>query len=593
MRNITKYCVLLVSAVLLSCPTIADSDDSKIFDAMKDELDRAMSELKIEGLEKPYYIEYTIKKNDYKQVKASLGSMIENQQAEGTTLTVGVRVGDYQFDQTNFFDINLSFFGSSDDEERYKNRQIPNELDYESLRRELWLATDVAYKHAAELYSKKESANTNRAKQDTIQNFLKSEVYGYAEALMDTPKFDVSKYSQLVKEVSAVFNSYDDIHSSTVGIEFIPKTIYYMNTEGTRYKKLEYYTGMEIIAYTKDSLGMPLYDYQTFYSNDPGDLPAADSIKRAAKNVADRLSSLISSEDLPEPYSGPILFVDEAAGELLAQGIGYNIVAQRKNQTEGNFGSSEMPYMALQNKVGARVVPEFLSFYNLTDIKDTLNSQVVGNYKVDDYGQSPDTDTLIKNGYLENLLSSRVPNRRIKQSSASKRSGGVMFATIAVENHEDSKSLGYEELKDSLIAIAAKRDLPYGIIVKKILNPNIQFTSLYGISRGEFEIVRGEGNFGNVLAYKVYPDGREELIKPTKTINFGIKSFKEILFTGDKPFVYNFLASAVESAYVTGGSQYLESTVITPSLLFEDCEIDVLNTDYKKPPVVPSPLSRN
>jgi len=565
--------------------------DHEIFKAMQDEINRSLDKLKIDGLEELYYIEYTITKKHYYQCKATLGTLLETSENTNTLLTVGVRVGDYQFDQTNFFDINLSFFGSSDDEERYKNRRIPNELDYLSLRRELWLATDVAYKHAAELYSKKRSAFTNRAKKDTIRDFLESVDQQKIESNNTYPDFNTSLYNQTVKTVSSVFIDYPEVNNSSVGIEYIPTERYYMNSEGTSYKTIDYYTGMEIVGFAKDSLGMPISNFETVYSNKPGDLPSNDSLKAIATKVASQIKQLIIASEINEPYSGPVLFVNGAASEIIAQGLGYNFVAQRKNMTEGGY-QNDMSYSFLQNKIGARVLPEYISIYNATNIYDTLNSQVVGNYDIDDYGEIPaPVDTIVERGYLNMLLSSRVPNRRVKESSASKRQGGSMYSTLVVSNLENVRRLSYSSLKDSLLRLVKRRNLEYGIIIKKVLNQNLQYTSLFSLAGGDMTFLRGEGNYANTLTYKVYPDGSEELIKPTKTINFGIKSFKEIVYTGDKPYVYNFLASAVESPYVTGGSQYVEATIISPSLLFEDCEVDILNTDYKKPPIVGSPMS--
>lgn len=584
--------ILLI--ILLIAPLVLHSqeNDELIFKAMQDELDRSINDLRIDGLEEPYFIEYIITKKDYYHTKATLGAILEDNKESNTFLTVNVRVGDYKFDQTNFFDINLSFFGSSDDEERYKSRKIPYELDYTSLRRELWLATDVAYKHAAELYSKKKSAFTNRAKKDTIRDFLEPVVNLEFKERLPIPEYNQTYLRDMTGEVSSVFKDYSEVFSSSVGVEYIPYTRYYLNSEGTKVLSKDYYTGLEILGYAKDSLGMPLYDYSTSYSNEPINLPSLDSLKAIANQIGKNITALSESKELEEPYSGPVLFTDGAAAEIIAQGLGYNFVAQRKDMTEGGF-QNELPFTKLQNKIGARVVPENISIYNITHLSDTLGSQVVGNYMIDDYGELPSTDTIVKAGYLEMLLSSRVPNKRVKESSASRRQGGVMFSTLAVENLDSDKALQKKNLLDTLLMLAKKRDLEYAIVVEKVLNQNVQFTSLYSLSSGDINLVRGEGNFGNVIAYKIYQDGRKELIKPSKTINFGIKSFKEIMYTGNDLYVYNFLANAVESPYITGGNQYLESTVITPSLLFEDCEIDILNTDYKKAPIVPAPLSSN
>ncbi|GAB5465969.1 MAG: hypothetical protein Kapaf2KO_14050 [Candidatus Kapaibacteriales bacterium] len=562
-------------------------EDDIVFKAMSDELDRNMLELGIEGLEKPYYIEYRIDRTDYLHIKYSLGSKLVQTAQTNTVINPKVRVGDYQFDNTNFFDINLSFFGSTDNEERYKNRTVPNELTYDNIRRNFWLATDVAYKHAAEAYSKKVSTLKNKAKQDTLRDFIKT-IPNQTYSNFSLNKIDTLKLEDVVKSASEVFMDYPNIFKSSVGTENIPITTYYLNTEGTRYKRLDSYTSIEIIAYSKDKSGEPVYNYGTIYANTPSELPSKDSIVKYTRIIADELDAMINADELEEPYSGPILFTDAAAAELLAQGLGYKFIAQRKSISEGGFGGNE-PHSELQNKIGARVVPENISIFNYADKRTYNSSQIIGNYEIDDSGLKPQNVTIVENGYLNNLLTGRTPTKRMGFSTASARGNGVHFGTLHLVNSNDSKKLNYSDLKQKMIELANKRSLPFSIVIKKILNQNIQYTSLYTAAQGDLKVSRGEGTYGNILAYKVFPDGTEELIQLTELQNLGIRYYKEILFTGNNEYVYNFLANSVLNPYTTGAKQYVECSVITPDLLFEDCEIDVLNTEYDKPPIAPPP----
>ncbi|MFM8179129.1 MAG: hypothetical protein ACKOAG_08095, partial [Candidatus Kapaibacterium sp.] len=84
--------------------------------ALMDEIARSMSELRLAGVASPYYIEYTLRLRQSYTAKASMGSMVSTSSSFTPRLTVGVRVGSPAFDNTNFFDVGLSLFGSSDDE---------------------------------------------------------------------------------------------------------------------------------------------------------------------------------------------------------------------------------------------------------------------------------------------------------------------------------------------------------------------------------------------------------------------------------------------------------------------------------------------
>jgi hypothetical protein len=90
--------------------------------------------------------------------------------------------------------------------------------------------------------------------------------------------------------------------------------------------------------------------------------------------------------------------------------------------------------------------------------------------------------------------------------------------------------------------------------------------------------------------YKVYPDGREELIRGGEGAGFNVQTFKDILSTGRDKYVLNYLAPAVVSWFVSGGDPYIGSTIITPDLFFEDGEIRLKDGDFPRPPMISSPL---
>lgn len=557
--------------------------------AMRHEIERSMKELKLEGLRRPYYIEYTLTITNENVIKATLGSLEESNYNHVAQLSVGVRVGDYKFDNSNYFDFGFSFFGSGDDEERFTNRTIPSELDYRILRRELWLATDAAYKQTAELLSKKEATTKNRVRKDTTYDFMQLE----PDKLYDTiphPKFDKAKYEKLLRDVSMVFRNYPKISISSAGIEYMPKTVYYVNSEGREYIRTDLYSGLEIVALAQAEDGMPLTNIYSAYSLDPNDLPGRDSLLKAADNTAKKLVDLSSKSSLDEPYSGPILFEGQAAAELFAQTFAGNLVSQREPLTEA--GIQEPGRFALfQNKIGGRVLPEFISVSDVPKLEIKFGTKLSGHYNIDDDGVKSDKVELVKDGYLKALLSDRTPTRRVRNTNGHKRGGAPMFSNLILETDiEHSKDS--DELKKRMMELCAARELPYGIIVRKAINQNIMFTTLFRLSYGSFPVARGVGKMGLIEIYKLFPDGKEELIRGAETGGFTVQSFKDILLTGKKHYVLNLLAPAVVSPFISGGSSYVSSSVIVPDLLFEDGEIKPIEADYPKPPIVPNPLSK-
>ncbi|HRP01323.1 MAG TPA: metallopeptidase TldD-related protein [Candidatus Kapabacteria bacterium] len=561
----------------------------EIFRAMKDEIDRSMKDLKLESLQKPYYIAYTLKLRKSSNIKSSLGSVIDSNSFVYASINVDLRVGNYKLDNSNFFDVGLGFFGSTDDEEVFKNRRIPYGLSYNSIRRELWLATDAAYKQNSEIYSKKLSVMQNRVLKDTTYDFLQVEP-SVNYNIQDVPYFDMKQNAELVNTLSAIFKDYKDIYSSSVSIENVPEITFYFNSEGMKYINTDYYTGIEVGCFTQNNDGMPLGNFYSNYSVNPKDIPSLDSLKSAVNGTAQILTNTCKSEIIDEPYSGPVIFAGQAAAELIAQQFAPQLVAIRPIMSEGGV-STDNRNSIFQNKIGGRVLPEFLSLKALPTIKDYEGTNLLGYFQIDDDGLKSKDVEIVKNGFLKTLLSDRVPTRRVKQSAAHKRGGAPMYSTLQLFS-EKSKELNDKQLEQKMLKLVKDRELPYGIIVKKIVNQNIMYTTLYRTSGGLFQIPRGDGKLAVAEAYKVYPNGKKELIRGAEINNLSVSLFKDILFTGKKSYALNLLAPSVISSYISGGDQYVGASIITPDLLFEDVEVKSIEGSFQKPPLMSNPLSK-
>lgn len=556
--------------------------------AMKDEMARSMDKLSVESLKRPYYMDYRITLRNTRAIKSSLGSLLYSRTNRSASLTVGVRVGSPEFDNTNFFDVGLGFFGSADDEESFRGRRLTFEPDYVALRRELWLASDAAYKQSAEIYAKKESAVKNRLRADTTPDFKLMPPSSAAD-VPPFPDFDISYFEKLSNELSAIFTRYPRISASAVSIEYLPETVYFVNSEGREFRKNKFYAGIEVVVSSQAADGMPLAETYSCYARDPHDLPARDSLIRAVESIAGTLNILLDAPTLPEAYSGPILFEEQAAAELFAQIFAPNLVAQRPPLTERGLQDQER-YFAFQNKIGGRVLPEFLSLTAEPERTSFGHTSVLGSYTIDDDGTAAQHVTLIDKGYLKTLLSSRIPTKRIRQSNGHQRGGAPMISTLVLSS-ESKKQAERTELKKRMMKLCKDRELPFGIIIRKALNQNILYTSLYEQTAGEYPFAQGDTKMSALEVVKLFPDGREELIRGVEAAGLTPQSFKDIILVGKKQFCYNYLAPAITSPFVSGGDQYIGATVIVPDILFEDGELRPLESDFPKPPFVASPLS--
>lgn len=592
MRKLVISIIIFLSSVLFSSGMLQSQsfdniDEKMILRAMQDEIDRSLSDLKLESLMRPYYVAYSIEFQDVFQVRSSLGGVVQSGYTRYARLTVQVRVGNYTFDNSNFFDVGLSFFGSSDDEEGFINRQIPVELDYETLRKELWLATDAAYKAASEIYSKKEAVLKNLLRKDTTPDYTrvpaaKSRIYD------EYKSFDIKKYETLLNDISSIFLKYPRIYSSTVGVEYMPELKIYLNSEGMQYVKTDFFTGFEAVAFTQAEDGMPLIDHYAAYANYPQELPSTDSLKSGVRDIADHIDAMLDADYLEDTYVGPVMFRDQAAAELFAQIYAPNLVAQRKQLSEGGFSTGESS-RSFQRKIGGRVLPEFLSLHAIDNRESYKGVKLAGHFKLDDEGIAPQDTTLVENGYLRALLSDRTPIKRVMESNGHSRGGGPMYGNLLLTATKE-KTVSQDSLKSRLIELCKARELPYGIIIEEVLNQNILMTTVFSLTLGNFRPPQGEGKFLTLVAKKIYPDGREEMVRGAVGAGFSVQSFRDILLLSDDDYVHNLLATSVIMPFMSGGDQFKAASLIVPDLLFEDAEIRLFEQDFNKPVILQSPL---
>src|SRR5215469_16170544 len=152
----------------------APADNDHTLAAMQDELDRAKSrlELTIPGTNepaRPYFVQYRVLDIDVRTIVAEFGALVSSTHGRNRIMSVDVRVGSNQLDSSNFITDEgfTGFLGSTG--------TVGIDRDYNSLRQDLWLATDQSFKAAVENYSKKQAFMSRLARQQSIPDFSLAE----------------------------------------------------------------------------------------------------------------------------------------------------------------------------------------------------------------------------------------------------------------------------------------------------------------------------------------------------------------------------------------------------------------------------------
>ena len=279
--------------------------------AMHDEMERARTRLVLAGVGKPFYFEYRLLDLDVRSVTASFGALVSSSTARIRQMSVDVRIGDYHLDSSNFIseDGFQGFLGSTG--------EVGIDRDYNSLRQDLWLATDQAYKAAATQMALKQSFLRSLTKPPEIDDFSQAQPLVKIDPRID-PDWTSRNWEEEAREASAVLKNFPELYGNRVNYYLVYATTYRMTSEGTTIRSTRHLAAVEAGLDTQATDGMALHNYYSVYTALPSELPDAATVAKALASASTDLMALRSSPLVPD-YTGPVLFDAPAAASTLAQ----------------------------------------------------------------------------------------------------------------------------------------------------------------------------------------------------------------------------------------------------------------------------------
>jgi TldD protein len=333
--------------------------------------------------------------------------------------------------------------------------------------------------------------------------------------------------------------------------------------------------------------GMTIRGAVTFHAVDAQHLPAEPELTRGVKILAENVVALAKAPK-GEDYNGPVLFEGMAGAQILAEVLGRNLALTRRPVSDGGRGGGGAGQPSeLEGRMGARVLPDSFEVVDDPTQKEWRGRPLFGSYEVDREGVTPKPLHLVEKGVLKNYFLTRQPVRGFEGSNGHARIPGNFGAALATISNlfvNASDGVPPAELKKKLIELCQTRSKPYGIIVRKMDFPSS--ASLEEMRR----LVGGNQGGGRpvslpILVYKVFPDGREELVRGLRFRGLNVRSLKDILAAGNDAAPFEYMESAAPFALIGATG----ATVIAPSILIDDLELHPLEDEQPKLPVVPAP----
>ncbi|MBI4564329.1 MAG: hypothetical protein HY716_06520 [Planctomycetes bacterium] len=567
----------LLPLLLLVVPSPRQQEEDLLFRVLDHEIERSMKRLRIDPHPPPYYVGYTIRETDTYAVGASFGALAEERGGRARRLKVDLRVGDYDLDNTNFDtgDVNVNaVLGVSTEG---SGRSLTVDDDYDALRHDVWLATDAVYKEAVEQLEKKKAYLQENVVKDRPADFSRHEPVVRIGSTA-TLELDRSRWADTVRKVSGVFREYSRVQNSVVLFVAQAQNRWFRNSEGFQNRAGEVEFGVVVMALAQADDGMKVSDYEAFRGRSEKDMPALPEIEKAARGLADRLSRLTEAPPMEQEYRGPVLFEGAAAAEFFGQILPLNL----GNAHETIGGSNPMAAVTgnqWREKLGTRVMSEFLSVVSDPTLKDFRGKPVWGGHEVDDDGVGARRVVLVESGILKTFCMSRKPARHVKESNGHSQGGVGTPSTLLIHA---GLPVGLKELKDRLLDLGKEEGMEFVYIIRRLstvagaaLNPQSLMSSVMARFAGGAET----GLLPPILTYRVsVRDGREQLVRGARFGRMTLRVLRDIGAAGED----------VQAHLTVRGAQDM-MTVIAPSILVKEIELQKPDKETEKPPVLKHP----
>lgn len=559
--------LLLIS--LAAAPAGAAED--LVLKAMRDELGRTTQRLRMDDLDKPYFVSYYVMDSTEAEYGAAFGSPREDSVGVTREAAAEVRVGSPKFDNTWYAGQDFTSYLPA-------TSALAEEAGYDALRFSLWSLTDEAYKRALEQFSQKKAYRQNKNIAEIYGDLSPQKKVSLLEAEPAFAAADPAALKDTVVRLSAVFRKYPKIQGSQAVLRRALRTFRFVNSEGTAFRYYKDGVALEIKASIQTAAGLRLGDEKSFYWTSPADMPPYGELEAETEAFARDMSYLVDSSTA-EPYLGPVLFEDQAAAEFLGQ-LFVNQVSYVRSPWADHDDWTRY-YIAkgeLTKKLGMRVLPAFMSVSDDPLVREHAGVRLLGYYPVDNEGVRPVPLELARNGKLVNFYMTRAPVGKCAESNGHARGfirefpmprpGNVFFTA------QPAKQAPRAGLKKELLRLAAENGLDYAVIVRRL---------------DQWDGRKGEDLLaGPALAYKVsVKDGSETPINGEEWAGVNFRALRDIMLVSDAEQVYNYYQPT--PFFYTRG--YVAASIIAPSaLLVQEMELKPTEAKPDRQPYLPHPF---
>lgn len=556
-----KFLSLFI-AFIAAAPVFAAAQNCKVSSQQPIKLLSAEMKRSFKTLKKQnppvYYMAYTYVDSAVRIFNVAYGGIARQQQENWSTLEVLVRVGSPALDNTRTLKQGKNDYS-------IVHKDMPSlEGDGSAFTAAVWKTTQLAVERAQQDYGRVQADAVAASRRlDDSPDFAFPAVSSYCRTA-NFATFDWAKIENMLLEASRLAEGKPFVLHSSFSLTFESGHRYFVDSRGTHLKTpiIDFRLSYSVEGKTADGLEISRGKFYNIV--DAKDVPSKEALFADVEQSLKELETLYTAP-LADPITAPAILKNHAMGVFIHEVLGHRMEGHR--QKEDSFGRT------FTSKLDQQVTAPFISVVDDPTLSSFKNQPLRGFYEYDDEGVKAEPVVMVDNGVLKNFLMSASPIEGFSMSNGHGRRGWGRRPVARMGNTRviASETVPYNKLEKMLLEEIKKQGKPYGFIIED-LSGGFTMTDT-----GSPQVFKLEPK----LVYRVYPDGRKEVVRGVDLVGTPLVSFSQILAAADDDNVFNGDCGA-ESGWVPVAA-------IAPSVLFKTLEVEHTAKSAVKPPMLPPP----
>ncbi|MDE2039027.1 MAG: hypothetical protein KGO96_00265 [Elusimicrobia bacterium] len=516
--------------------------------ALSSALRRATTQLKEKGYPPAYFVSLTAIDVDSWEQRCVMGSPVFTGGYRQRLILPDVRVGDYSFDSHPLV--------ARTDSQAFSAPYADDEF---ALRYVLWRHLDGAYKAAAAGYLRKEALRVLRGKTDYDADDLSREPPRVHRQGRPPSPWRTEALSALCSAGGKVFRARPGLLSAEVSVRLRRQWSRLRDSEGSAVDFGRDVAQVDLEASERSPDGTTLSASRKFLAASPRGLPGIEQVKSAARRMLGELSDLRLARTT-SPFSAPAL-LDPSVSAAVVFSAGLRLSGEALRNPEGarTFGG----------ELGKAVLPPEFSLMDDPTRAEFNGKPLAGHYEFDDQGLPPRRVDLIEGGVLKDALLSRylIVGREHSNGHGRAFAGDAPRGLPGSLFFSSSKPFSQEALLERLRRLCRRLGKPYGLWVRGLRSVSQQ------------QNASGQASV-RVLAARVElvdaRTGELTLVRDLDLVGTPLALLGNILAAGRDQRATDMMYGAPIS-------------VVSPSLLIADAELQRSESVPEKGPILPPP----